>query len=184
MLNALHHVPYFHPHRDEVKAAFRRAARVCHPDIDKSPQAAARFTQVKLAADVLLKGVRAAGMFACFLACWMGKKDGTAAAVCGLHCHMLHLVAGWCAPACSLFGLAMLAEELLALCRWFTLVPCLSWPPPELQHTVQPGMSGGWTAAAAAATGQSARATGVPRNRTAALWAGLLVACGLAFGYG
>lgn len=52
-----HYLPCSHPPRDEVKAAFRRAALVCHPDVDKSPQAAARFTQVKLAADVLLKGV-------------------------------------------------------------------------------------------------------------------------------
>lgn len=54
----------FAPPRDEVKAAFRRAALACHPDVDKSPQAAARFTQVKAAADVLLKGVRAF--------CWLG----------------------------------------------------------------------------------------------------------------
>lgn len=71
----LHHVPHFHPHRDEVKAAFRRAARVCHPDIDKSPQAAARFTQVKLAADVLLKGVRAAGVCVCLLACLLAGGE-------------------------------------------------------------------------------------------------------------
>lgn len=43
--------------RDEIKAAFRKAALAHHPDVDKSPQAAARFTQVKAAADVLLKGV-------------------------------------------------------------------------------------------------------------------------------
>lgn len=56
----------------------------------------------------------------------------------------------------------------------------------HLQHAAQPGARSGWTAAAAAAaaTGQAAPAAGVPRNRTAALWAGLLVACGLAFGYG
>lgn len=42
--------------RDEVKAAFRRAALVCHPDVDKSPSAAARFADVKTAADMLLKG--------------------------------------------------------------------------------------------------------------------------------
>ncbi|KAL4436152.1 hypothetical protein ABPG77_005600 [Micractinium sp. CCAP 211/92] len=45
--------------KDEIKAAFRRAALACHPDVDKSPSAAARFADVKAAADVLLKGVSA-----------------------------------------------------------------------------------------------------------------------------
>lgn len=74
-------LPYTDPHavlgvhqgasRDEVKAAFRRAALACHPDVDSSPTAAARFAQVKTAADVLLKGVRAlAGPAArCWVAC-------------------------------------------------------------------------------------------------------------------
>ena len=43
--------------REEVKAAFRRAALATHPDVDPSPRAAARFADIKLAADVLLKGV-------------------------------------------------------------------------------------------------------------------------------
>ncbi|KAI7843048.1 hypothetical protein COHA_003222 [Chlorella ohadii] len=42
--------------REEVKAAFRRLALKVHPDVDPSPQAAARFTEIKRAADVLLKG--------------------------------------------------------------------------------------------------------------------------------
>lgn len=46
--------------REEVKAAFRRAALACHPDVDHSPEAAARFARIKTAADVLLKGVSAA----------------------------------------------------------------------------------------------------------------------------
>ena len=41
--------------RDEVKAAFRRAALRCHPDIDHSPQAAARFAAIKRAADQILR---------------------------------------------------------------------------------------------------------------------------------
>lgn len=42
----------------DVKAAFRRLALRCHPDVDPSPQAATRFTEVKRAADAILKGVR------------------------------------------------------------------------------------------------------------------------------
>ncbi|KAL4449471.1 hypothetical protein ABPG77_007115 [Micractinium sp. CCAP 211/92] len=42
--------------REEVKSAFRRLALKCHPDVDPSPQAAARFTEVKRAADFILKG--------------------------------------------------------------------------------------------------------------------------------
>ena len=49
--------------KEEVKAAFRRAALKCHPDVDPSPQAAARFSEVKTAADAILKGVRADGLF-------------------------------------------------------------------------------------------------------------------------
>lgn len=33
--------------REEVKSAFRRLALKCHPDVDPSPQAAARFTEVR-----------------------------------------------------------------------------------------------------------------------------------------
>ncbi|KAI3424788.1 hypothetical protein D9Q98_008175 [Chlorella vulgaris] len=40
--------------REDVKAAFRRAALQCHPDVDCSPAATARFTAVKTAADSLL----------------------------------------------------------------------------------------------------------------------------------
>lgn len=36
--------------REEVKGAFRRLALKCHPDVDPSPQAAARFTEVRLGA--------------------------------------------------------------------------------------------------------------------------------------
>ena len=43
--------------REEVKAAFRKAALETHPDADPSPRAAARFADIKAAADVLLKGV-------------------------------------------------------------------------------------------------------------------------------
>lgn len=50
--------------KDDVKAAFRRLALKVHPDVDPSPQAAARFREVKRAADVLLKGVRNT--------CWLG----------------------------------------------------------------------------------------------------------------
>lgn len=42
--------------REDVKAAFRRLALKVHPDVDPSPQAAARFTEIKRATDVLLKG--------------------------------------------------------------------------------------------------------------------------------
>ena len=51
--------------RDEVKAAFRRAALATHPDVDPSPQAAARFADVKAAADVLLKGVSVCACIDC-----------------------------------------------------------------------------------------------------------------------
>lgn len=43
--------------RDDVKRAFRQLALRCHPDVDGSPQAAARFSEVKTAADAILKGV-------------------------------------------------------------------------------------------------------------------------------
>lgn len=42
--------------KSDVKAAFRRMALRCHPDVDSSPQAAARFTEVKRATDAILKG--------------------------------------------------------------------------------------------------------------------------------
>ena len=59
--------------REEVKVAFRRAALASHPDVDRSPQAAARFADIKAAADVLLKDVRRMikmrmpGVTACFV---------------------------------------------------------------------------------------------------------------------
>ena len=43
--------------RDDMKRSFRQLALRCHPDVDGSPQAAARFTEVKRAADALLKSV-------------------------------------------------------------------------------------------------------------------------------
>ncbi|PRW60703.1 Pleiotropic drug resistance 1 [Chlorella sorokiniana] len=42
--------------REDVKAAFRRLALKVHPDVDPSPQAAARFREIKRATDMLLKG--------------------------------------------------------------------------------------------------------------------------------
>lgn len=33
--------------REDVKRAFRLLALKCHPDVDPSPQAAARFTEVR-----------------------------------------------------------------------------------------------------------------------------------------
>ncbi|PSC69400.1 Pleiotropic drug resistance 1 [Micractinium conductrix] len=41
---------------EEVKRAFRALALRCHPDVDRSPQAAARFTAIKRATDTILKG--------------------------------------------------------------------------------------------------------------------------------
>ncbi|KAI3429582.1 hypothetical protein D9Q98_005668 [Chlorella vulgaris] len=41
--------------KHDVKQAFRRLALQCHPDVDPSPLAAQRFSDVKRAADVLLK---------------------------------------------------------------------------------------------------------------------------------
>ena len=159
-------------HRDEVKAAFRRAALVCHPDVDKSPQAAARFTQVKLAADVLLKGV---GRLLLIAVPW----EAAARATTG--CTVL------CWGMWQLLTSRSVRPQVAH--KWHVCFPhALPLPTSShhSQHTAQPGTRSGWTAAAAsaAATGQAAPAAGVPRNRTAALWAGLLVACGLAFGYG
>lgn len=42
----------------EAKAAFRKLALKCHPDVDPSPSAASRFSEIKRATDMILKGVR------------------------------------------------------------------------------------------------------------------------------
>lgn len=93
----------FAPPRDEVKAAFRRAALACHPDVDKSPQAAARFTQVKAAADVLLKGVRAFW--------WWGAADRRTGV------YRVPSRAGMHMPCC--FSIVLLAH-LRLLATWHT----------------------------------------------------------------
>lgn len=46
-----------------VKAAFRRAALSCHPDVNAAPEAAVRFAEVKRAADALLVS---SGQFLCW----------------------------------------------------------------------------------------------------------------------
>ena len=56
-----------------VKAAFRRAALECHPDVNAAPEAAVRFAEVKRAADALLVS---SGRFLCWASLLVGFITG------------------------------------------------------------------------------------------------------------
>lgn len=109
--------------REDVKRAFRLMALKCHPDVDPSPQAAARFTEVKRAADSILQGQRQAA------ASWRAYAEGVTRAAPEVHDSLrvlrsrsaalwfcgASLVAGF-----GIFYFAMVSHEWLDGYRWLT----------------------------------------------------------------
>lgn len=62
-------------------------------------------------------------LLACLLACWRGKNYGAVADMCGLHCRMLHLVAGCMHPLAPCLVLPCLPRP-----GWLYAAGLLSYP--------------------------------------------------------
>lgn len=77
--------------KHDVKQAFRRLALQCHPDVDPSPLAAQRFSDVKRAADVLLKQV---SLLLVFIVCCRSSPDSVHTGEVELRC--LYASPGMC----------------------------------------------------------------------------------------
>ncbi|KAL4443843.1 hypothetical protein ABPG75_011580 [Micractinium tetrahymenae] len=118
--------------REDVKQAFRRLALKCHPDVDPSPQAAARFTQVKGAADAILKGhhpLGAAGYHPGAAASWHAYAEAAARAAPDPHdsarlLRSRHAALWFCAASLAagfgIFYFAVVSHEWMDGYRWLT----------------------------------------------------------------
>lgn len=156
--------------REEVKGAFRRLALKCHPDVDPSPQAAARFTEVKRAADSILKGHSVAAGFRPAAASWHAYAEAAPDAHDSFRLLRSRHAALWfCAASLAAgFGIfygAVVSHEWLDGYRWLTPEAAesrLKHPSPRRQQlaALMLQQRAGSGAAEPASTGQQQQAAG------------------------